>query len=158
MKFHMAMSGGVALAMLACSVGEGLAFVGEPATAVPVSFITQQADRPAFPDVLQVLAGGKRNVNVRRGGNVNVRRGANVNVNRGPTVNVNRGARVVVRPVRVWSPRPYYGRVVAGVALGTLIAVSVASVPPPAPNPSLCWYWTDSIQVNGYWDYCTPPR
>lgn len=38
---------------------------------------------------------------------------------------INRNVRVVARPVRVWAPRPYYGRVVGGVALGTIIAAGV---------------------------------
>ena len=67
---------------------------------------------------------------------------------------VHRGV-VVVRPVRPWVRRPYYGTVVAGVALGTLI---VASTIPPAPSPSLCWYWADAGQSRGYWDYCKLPK
>jgi hypothetical protein len=49
--------------------------------------------------------------------------------------------RVVVRPavVRPWARRSYFGTVVAGVALGTLIAVTAA---PPPPAENLCWYWT----------------
>jgi hypothetical protein len=59
----------------------------------------------------------------------------------------------VVRPVRRWVRRPYYGTVVAGVALGTLIA---ATTIPAAPSPDLCWYWSNSSQSQGYWDYCQP--
>jgi hypothetical protein len=100
---------------------------------------------------------GSRNVNVNR--NANVNRNVNVNANRNVNrnVNVNRRTNVVVRPVRVWAPRPYYGTIVGGVALGTMIAVSAASVAPAAPAPNMCWYWVDSTQVQGYWDYCTPP-
>jgi hypothetical protein len=113
----------------------------------------------------QRAGGGNRNVNanrnVNRNTNVNrnVNRNANVNVNRNVNrnVNVNRRANVVVRPVRVWAPRPYYGTIIGGVALGTIIAVSAASVAPVAPAPNMCWYWVDSAQVQGYWDYCTPP-
>lgn len=72
---------------------------------------------------------------------------ANVNVRR---TNVN----VVRRPVRVWAPRPYYGRVVGGVALGAIIVAAAASVPPAAPAPGLCWFWSDATQTQGYWDYC----
>ncbi|MBP2551746.1 hypothetical protein J2858_004688 [Neorhizobium galegae] len=60
---------------------------------------------------------------------------------------------VVVRPVRPWVRRPYYGAVVAGVVLGTII---VASSVPPAPSPQLCWYWSSPQQNRGYWDYCKP--
>lgn len=112
-------------------------------------------------------AGGGRNVsanrNVNRNANVNrnsnVNRNVNVNANRNVNrnVNVNRRTNVVVRPVRVWAPRPYYGTIVGGVALGTMIAVSAASVAPVAPAPNMCWYWVDSAQIQGYWDYCTPP-
>ena len=87
---------------------------------------------------------GARRVNgrcVRGGGGVVVR----PPVARGPTV--------VVRPgvVRPYAHRSYFGTVVAGVALGTLIAVAVA---PPPPAPNLCWYWTTPAQNQGYWDYC----
>lgn len=60
---------------------------------------------------------------------------------------------VVVRPVRPLVVRPYYGAVVAGVVLGTII---VASSVPPSPSPELCWYWSSSAQNRGYWDYCKP--
>ena len=65
---------------------------------------------------------------------------------RGPVV---RGG-VYVRP---WVRRPYYGTIVAGVALGTIIAVAAAA-PPPPPAPNLCWYWADPSNTQGYWDYC----
>lgn len=53
--------------------------------------------------------------------------------------------------VRGWYRRPYYGRIVAGVALGAII---IASTVPRAPSSELCWYWTNSSQTRGYWDYC----
>jgi hypothetical protein len=59
----------------------------------------------------------------------------------------------VVRPVRPWVRRPYYGTVVAGVALGTVIAATAA---PPAPSSEVCWYWSNSSHSQGYWDYCQP--
>jgi hypothetical protein len=105
--------------------------------------------------------GGARTANLNRGHhanrnvNRNVNRNANRNVNR--NVNVNRNiARVgvggaVVRPVRPWVRRPYYGTVIAGVTLGTIIA---ASTIPPAPSSDLCWYWSNSSHARGYWDYC----
>ncbi|MEW5963528.1 MAG: hypothetical protein AB1749_08185 [Pseudomonadota bacterium] len=68
------------------------------------------------------------------------------------TVVVRRAPRVVV--VRPWYTRPYYGTVFAGVALGTIIAVSAAGVVPYAPDDKLCWYWTNPYKTNGYWDYC----
>jgi hypothetical protein len=57
----------------------------------------------------------------------------------------------VVRPVRPWVRRPYYGTVIAGVALGTIIA---ATTIPPAPSSEVCWYWSNSSHSRGYWDYC----
>lgn len=87
-----------------------------------------------------------KNTNIK---NVNVKNN-NINVNK--NVNVNRGVgRVGVAAVRPWVRRPYYGTVVAGVALGTIIAVSSI---PPAPSSDLCWYWSNSSQTQGYWDYC----
>lgn len=104
-------------------------------------------------------AGGvsRTNVNARRTTNVNASRRTNVNVNRRTNVNVNRNVNVVGRrPVRGWAARPYYGTIVGGVALGTMIAVTAGAVP-TAPGPNMCWFWADSAQVNGYWDYCVAP-
>jgi hypothetical protein len=61
---------------------------------------------------------------------------------------------VVVRPVRGWYRKPYYGNFVAGVALGTVLAVGAVGVAPLAPASNLCWYWSDPAMINGYWDYC----
>jgi hypothetical protein len=104
----------------------------------------------------------RRSVVVRRGGGVAVRRGAvafgprgAVGVRRaavvGPRGNVAVRRTVVARPYRPWVRRAYYGTVIGGVALGTLIA---ASAVPAAPAPNLCWYWADQAQTQGYWDYC----
>ena len=57
-------------------------------------------------------------------------------------------AGAVVRP---WVAAPYYGAVVAGVTLGTVIA---ATTPPPPPAPQLCWLWSSPAHNQGYWDYC----
>jgi hypothetical protein len=62
---------------------------------------------------------------------------------------VYRGPRGVY--VRGWNRRPYYGTVIAGVALGTIIAATAA---PYAPADNLCWYWTNPSKNRGYWDYC----
>jgi hypothetical protein len=56
-----------------------------------------------------------------------------------------------VYAVRPWVAAPYYGSVVAGVALGTIIATST---PPPPPSPALCWFWSSPAHTQGYWDYC----
>ena len=69
--------------------------------------------------------------------------------------NWNGKRRVYVGPRRVyvrgWNRRPYYGRIVAGVALGAII---VAAAAPRAPSSELCWYWTNPSKNRGYWDYC----
>jgi hypothetical protein len=66
---------------------------------------------------------------------------------------------VVVAPVRpVPAVRPWYwGRVVAGVAIGTIIVASAVAVAPKPPSPELCWSWSDSTKTKGYWNYCVPP-
>jgi hypothetical protein len=105
-------------------------------------------------------AGGARTANVSRGHhvnrNANINRNVNVNRTVNRNVNVNRavvgiGGVGLVRPVRPWVRRPYYGTFVAGVALGTIIA---ATAIPPAPSSDLCWYWSNSSHTRGYWDYC----
>ncbi len=53
--------------------------------------------------------------------------------------------------VRGWNRRPYYGNVIAGVALGAIIAAAAA---PRPPANNLCWYWTSPARTHGYWDYC----
>lgn len=55
---------------------------------------------------------------------------------------------------RPWFARPHYGRILAGVALGTLITVAVVGYAPPRPASNLCWYWADPSATRGYWDYC----
>src|SRR6478672_2162137 len=55
---------------------------------------------------------------------------------------------------RPWAPRPYYGTIIAGVALGTLITVAAVGYVPTRPAPNLCWYWADPYGNRGYWDYC----
>jgi len=60
--------------------------------------------------------------------------------------------------VRRWYHRPYYGRIIGGVALGTLLAASAYyayAEEPPAPG--LCWLWADEEETQGYWDYCEDP-
>jgi hypothetical protein len=55
---------------------------------------------------------------------------------------------------RPWYRRPYYGTIIAGVALGTIVAATAYGLAPRPPRPDLCWYWADEIQSRGYWDYC----
>ena len=59
---------------------------------------------------------------------------------------------VVVRPYRKWNNRKYYGTVIGGVALGTILGAAAYSAAAPAPNT--CWYWADPAMTRGYWDYC----
>ena len=59
---------------------------------------------------------------------------------------------VVVRPYRKWNKRPYYGTVIGGVALGTILGAAAYSAAAPAPNTY--WYWADPSMTRGYWDYC----
>ena len=94
-----------------------------------------------------------RNVSVNRNAHANRNVNRNVNVNRSVNVNrnVHRNVHVGVGAVRPWVRRPYFGTVVGGVALGTLIAVTAV---PPVPAAGLCWYWADASQTQGYWDYC----
>ena len=70
-------------------------------------------------------AGGSRNVNV----NVNVRHRSHG-----------------------WRGRRW-GAVAFGVTMGAIIVVA-ANTPPLAPDPSLCWTWTNAALTSGYWYYC----
>ena len=55
---------------------------------------------------------------------------------------------------RPWYRRPYYGTIIGGIALGTIIGVTAYGLAPPRPRPDMCWYWADELQSRGYWDYC----
>jgi len=55
---------------------------------------------------------------------------------------------------RRWARRPYFGTVIAGVALGTILTAAAVGAAPPPPAPNLCWYWADPAATRGYWDYC----
>jgi hypothetical protein len=57
-----------------------------------------------------------------------------------------------------WRHRPYYGRIIGGIAIGTILAASAYyayAAEPPAPG--LCWFWADPDETQGYWDYCVDP-
>jgi hypothetical protein len=43
------------------------------------------------------------------------------------------------------------GTVFDGVTLGAVIA---ATAVPTSPSFDLCWYWSNSSQTRGYWDFC----
>jgi len=70
----------------------------------------------------------------------------------GAAVRAPYGGAAYIGGVRPWTPLPYYGAVVAGVTIGTVIAVTAV---PPAPAPQLCWFWSSQAQNHGYWDYCS---
>jgi hypothetical protein len=106
---------------------------------------------PARVGPARVGGGGRANVNVGRGPNFNANRRANVNVRRGGVAVAGR------RPVRRWATRPYYGTVLGGIVLGTIIGVAIAGTAPVAPAPNMCWFWTDPNYTQGYWDYCNAP-
>lgn len=86
------------------------------------------------------VAGGRRGVAARRTHVAVARRGG---------VAVKSAA--VARPVRPWVRQPYYGTVIAGVTLGTVVAATAA---PTSPSFDLCWYWSNSSKTRGYWDFC----
>lgn len=77
---------------------------------------------------------------------------------RGPGPGPGYGNRYVGPPRRAyyrpWGHRPYYGRIIGGIALGTIIGVTAYGLMPPRPDPDLCWYWADPYRSRGYWDYC----
>src|SRR5262244_1593820 len=104
--------------------------------------------------VTRHVAGGHRGVAVRTRHSAFRHRGVAA---RRPHVAVaKRGAvavksTAVVRPVRPWVPQPYYGTVFDGVTLGAVIA---ATAVPTSPSIDLCWYWSNSSQTRGYWDFC----
>jgi hypothetical protein len=75
----------------------------------------------------------------------------NGNNNNNKNVYVNKKV-VVVRPYRPYNKKNYYGRVIGGVALGTVLGAAAYSA--MAPAPGLCWYWADPSMTQGYWDYC----
>ena len=65
------------------------------------------------------------------------------------------GRPVFVRAYRPWYRRPYFGTIVGGVALGTILTVAAVGVAPEyPPADGLCWYWADPSMTTGYWDYC----
>jgi len=150
------------------ALGVGLAATASYAAAVPPSGLQPAL---AAQDGLQLAQGGVapgtvRNPAVRAGPAVRspalrggpVVRGAPV-YRGGPRYGVVGRPGVVyrgayVRGYRAWYRRPYFGTIVGGIALGTILTAAVVGVPPAAPAPGLCWYWADPSETTGYWDYC----
>lgn len=54
---------------------------------------------------------------------------------------------------RKWQKKKYFGRVIAGVALGTIF-VTAANAVPRRPSNDLCWYWANPSRTRGFWVYC----
>jgi hypothetical protein len=98
--------------------------------------------------------GGSRNKNVNRNKNTNVNRNRNTNVNRNVNRNVNVNVNVRHRGYGWRGAR--WGAVAFGVVMGTAIIVAY-NTPPIAPNPELCWTWSNSALTRGYWYYCSGP-
>ena len=59
---------------------------------------------------------------------------------------------IIRRRAPNWRGR-FWGHVVFGVTLGTVLTVAANAVP-VAPDPSLCWTWTNEDLTRGYWYYC----
>lgn len=81
-------------------------------------------------------------------------------VHHAPHRSIHHHRTVVVSPVRPVPPvRPWYwGRVVAGVTIGTIVTVAAVNSVPRAPSPELCWFWSDASKTRGYWSYCVAPK
>ena len=69
-------------------------------------------------------------------------------------------ARMPAQFVHVKSHRrhKYYGRIIGGVVIGSILAASAFYAYSSPPEDGLCWYWTNSSRERGYWDYCEPPE
>jgi hypothetical protein len=117
--------------------------VNPAAAGVPSDAAGATLTKQALPDGAIVVAGKDKNWN------------KNKNWNKSKNWNkhyYNNKKVVVVRPYRKWYKRPYYGTVVGGIALGTILGAAAYAATPPAPN--LCWYWANPARTQGYWDYC----
>jgi hypothetical protein len=164
--FKVAMTAAFALGMGLAGISTGHAGAAAPGAGVLSALESiDMVEQAQFVD---------KRVHVRPGGTV-VRRstvvGPGGGVARRTTV-VTPGARVVgpgrvvgparvygrpayVRAYRPWVRRPYFGTVVGGIALGTILTAAAVGVAPAyAPGPGTCWYWADPSMTQGYWDYC----
>ena len=126
--------------VLAAVFGLGVAM---PATAgVPSTGVGSLAAGRTLVTEAKGYKGVKINKNIEVNKNIKVHKNIKVNKNVYVSKNVY---------VKNWSRKPYYGNVIAGVALGTILATTIV---PVAPAPNLCWYWTNPSHNRGYWDYC----
>ena len=140
--------GPIAVAAAVLGLALGLAMPVSPVAAGVQSDATAAAPaKQALPseaaktDGVIVVAGKDKNKNWTR-----------ATIRTGTSKNWNNKKVVVVRPYRKWNRRPYYGTVIGGVALGTILGAAAYSAAAPAPNT--CWYWADPSMTRGYWDYC----
>jgi hypothetical protein len=132
----------VAAALLALALSLTVP-INTAAAGVPSDTAGATSTKQALPDDAIVVAGKDKNWN------------KNKNWNKSKNWNkhyYNNKKVVVVRPYRKWYKRPYYGTVIGGVALGTILGAAAYSAVAPAPNT--CWYWADPARTQGYWDYC----
>lgn len=137
--------GPLAIAALILGLALGVAMpIGAVAAGVPSDTTAAGSAREALPSEAAKTDG----VIVVAGKDKNWHNDKNWNNNK----NWNNKKVVVVRPYRHWNKRPYYGTVIGGVALGTILGAAAYSAVAPAPN--LCWYWADPSMTRGYWDYC----
>lgn len=67
---------------------------------------------------------------------------------------IGRERREMRREIKREVRRRYVGRVVAGIALGSIVSVAAAGRAPVPPSPELCWFWSGDGRVRGYWYYC----
>jgi hypothetical protein len=143
------MMGHTRLKLLAASLLFALAIpLGQAEAGVSDGTVSADATTSA-PIALPAEAAAEKPIVV--AGNKN--KNKNWNKNYGKNWNKNyKNKVVVVRPYRKWYKRPYYGTVVGGIALGTILGAAAYGAGPPAPN--LCWYWADPYRTQGYWDYC----
>ena len=128
----------MARARRAASMGAG--YAQGPTAALPTG-VQRALKLPMAPMAL-------RRYEARNGGAAAVGSGHGGTAYRAPVYG---GAAYAVAVYRPWVAAPYYGAVVAGVALGSVIA---ATTPPPPPSPALCWFWSSPAHNQGYWDYC----
>jgi hypothetical protein len=120
-----------------------------------MSISASSSDRASAEGGVEISAASRVQAKSVKTSSVKVNKNVKVNVNKNVKVNVNK--KVVVRPVRGWAHKPYYGTVIGGIALGTVIAATAAGAVPVAPGPNMCWYWSDPSMTRGYWDYCVAP-
>jgi hypothetical protein len=116
-------------------------------------------------------AHGGRKVQVNRNAHVNRSVHANVSVNHNVHVNGNRPGHPATAPGRPesvpvarppvavggWARPGWYswapgGAIATGAAIGFVTAATATWA--KAPQPGLCWYYTDPSQRDGFWDAC----